>query len=205
MSNSLKTSGLPLHELTLKEGAVAILLRNLDQEHGLCNGTRIIITALHNHIIQGVIITGEFAGQKIMIPRITLQPSDTRFPLTLRRRQFPISLAFAMTINKAQGQSFDRVGLYLPQPVFAHGQLYVAYSRCGYPPTSTHGVRIIAPNILGIQGHFSGEKHKGKTFTKNIVYKEMLDIVQKPTTTSTLQATPAATPQLTTSQTPEPI
>jgi hypothetical protein len=164
--NSLNTSGLPLHELTLKEGAVAILLRNLDQEHGLCNGTRIIITALHNHIIQGVIITGEFAGQRVMIPRITLQPSDTRFPLTLRRRQFPISLAFAMTINKAQGQSFDRVGLYLPQPVFAHGQLYVAYSRCGYPPTSTHGVRIIAPNILGIQGHFSGEDTKEKYLQK---------------------------------------
>ena len=34
-----------------------------------------------------------------------------------------------MTINKAQGQTFERVGIYLPTPVFMHGQSYVAFSR----------------------------------------------------------------------------
>jgi ATP-dependent DNA helicase PIF1 len=43
-------------------------------------------------------------------------------PFKFKRKQFPIRLSFAMTINKAQG--------HLPEPVFSHGQLYMALSRC---------------------------------------------------------------------------
>ncbi len=45
------------------------------------------------------------------------------------RNQFPLIPAFAMTINKSQGQSFKNVGISLANPVFSHGQLYVALSR----------------------------------------------------------------------------
>ena len=64
------------------------------------------------------------------IPRIPLCPSeDDVLPFTFKRKQFPIRLSFAMTIKKAQGQTIPTVSVYLPQPIFSHGQLYVALSR----------------------------------------------------------------------------
>ena len=51
----------------------------------------------------------------------------------MKRRQFPIGLGFAMTINEAQGQSINNLGVYLPQPVFSHGKFYVALSRASQP------------------------------------------------------------------------
>lgn len=75
------------------------------------------------------IISGINIGKKVLLSRIDLIPSDTVLPFSFKRRQFPIRLAFCMTINKAQGQTLDHVGIYLSDPVFSHGQLYVALSR----------------------------------------------------------------------------
>ena len=48
--NSLNLSGLPLHDIKLKVGAAVMLLRNLDPHSSLCNGTRLIITAIHANL-----------------------------------------------------------------------------------------------------------------------------------------------------------
>ncbi|XP_019179623.1 PREDICTED: uncharacterized protein LOC109174850 [Ipomoea nil] len=136
--NSLRCSGVPNHSLTLKVGTPVMLLRNIDHSLGLCNGTRLIVTQLGNHVIEAKIISGNNAGTKVLIPRLSLTPSDPRLPFKFQRKQFPLMLSYAMTINKSQGQTLSHVGLLLKKPVFNHGQLYVAISRVNNPNGLKH-------------------------------------------------------------------
>ena len=88
-----------------------MLIRNLSINDGLCNGTGLKITKLFEYNIEAEIITGENIAKKVFIPRITLNTGESSsLPFILYRKQFPITLAFCMTINKSQGQSFDYVG-----------------------------------------------------------------------------------------------
>ena len=91
-----------------------------------------------------------------------VSPSEGLFPFQLQRRQFPVRPAFAVTANKAQGQTLDAVGIHLGKDFFSHGQLYVSMSRVGDPGKLTLMSR-----------HRKFPCHAG-SYTDNVVYHEVL-------------------------------
>ncbi|XP_076948110.1 uncharacterized protein LOC143620292 [Bidens hawaiensis] len=116
--NGLKMLGMPNHRLVLKDGVPIMLLRNINHKKGLCNGMRLQVVSLGRCVIEAKVVSGTNIGYRTLISRISLTPTDKKLPFKLKRRQFPICLCFAMTINKSQGQSLSRVGLYLKIPYF---------------------------------------------------------------------------------------
>ena len=111
--NSLDISGVPPHILSLKVGAPIILLRNINPPR-MCNGTRLAVKKLMPNLIEATILNGKSRGEDVLIPRINIIPTD--MPFEFKRLQFPVRLAFSMTINKAQGQSLQVCRLNLKNP-----------------------------------------------------------------------------------------
>ena len=136
-----------------------MLLRNLQAgpNISLRNGTRMIVIQMMERALEVEVAVGINRGLRLFLPRVPQYDKSGDYPFTLVRRQFPVRLAFSVTINKGQGQENERVGIDLPAPVFAHGQLYTGMSR------GKRGSMVklrIADNELGL--------------TENIVYTELL-------------------------------
>jgi len=141
-------------------------MRNINSNLGLCNGVRAVVVRITTRVLDVLIISGKCAGERFYLPRIPMSSEANALPFRLVRRQFPVKLAWGMSINKAQGQSLVRVGVLLEEAVFAHGQLYVALSRAG----SFDAVRVVVRDTAK-QGY-----RDGTTRTANIVYRELLSM-----------------------------
>ena len=154
----LTPPGMPPHALTMKVNGIYMLLRNMNVEAGQCNGSRFIVRNILPHSLHCELIQDDptLPVSSFILPRITSTPPK-HYPFQFSRRQFPIRPAFAMTINKSQGGTFQRIGLDLTSPVFSHGQLYVALSRVPNPAAIT---------VLTLNG---------ETYTKNVVFPGIFD------------------------------
>ena len=160
--NTLDLPGMAPHCLRLKKGMLVMLMRNLNPADGHCNGVKYIVNNLLDRVIEVTAVSGSKPGSKLFVPRIIMDNNDSTLPFSIRRRQYPLKPAFAMTANKSQGQTLSRVGIYLGQDFFSHGQLYVALSRCG----DRSGIKILSR--VGKKEGFEG------TVMRNCVFKEVL-------------------------------
>ena len=156
--NTQNPNGFPKHQLNLKPGMPMMILRNISPKEGLCNGTKVIF----DRCISNKLLVCRLMGtdKEVLIPRIKFITQPGSFPFEWSRRQFPVRTAFATTINKSQGQTLKRVGVWLRSPVFSHGQLYVASSRTGNPNSLLFAIKK--------QPQYSWMK------TENPVYREVL-------------------------------
>ncbi len=99
---------------------------------------------------------GKYKGNLHYIQRNLLTLTDLGIPIDLKRIQFPRRSAFAMTVNKSQGCTFNYVGIYLNDPLFSHGQLFVAMSK-----------------VSSLNNLFIATSAKVEGTTRNLVYKEI--------------------------------
>ena len=147
--NKMELPGMPPHRLVLKKGACIILIRNLNMQERHCDGTRYIILDLTPNVIRASRLDGG-ANAEIFIPRIPIVSNESDFVCQLKRIQFPVLLAYYLTLNQAQGQTLMHAGMHLERSVFSHGHFYVGTSRCGDPDEVT---------IYADQTGFENQKH----------------------------------------------
>jgi ATP-dependent DNA helicase PIF1 len=113
--------------ISLKVGAQVMLKWNVDTEGGLANGSRGVITGIFE---DGVRVMWAIGKETLVTPETWEKQDEDALAL---RTQFPLVLAWAMTIHKSQGCTLDKVVCDIGKEIFSAGQVYVALSRVRSP------------------------------------------------------------------------
>lgn len=154
---SVDMPGLPPSDLKLFPGAIVALHRNIDTSRHLTNGAKLLVVEVSTfRLTVKVVATGLICD----LPRMKL-PAAAANGIEFSRTQFPVRHAYAITANRAQGQTFDGpVVVDCRSPSFSHGQLYVALSR----------VRDVSClQVVGL------ERTPDGYFTRSVVFQPLLE------------------------------
>ena len=146
---------------------VCFLTRNYDVAVGHTNNTKIRILSIDARR-KFIVFLNLSTGKRDVLPRIRFEldvknKKRSTISFRLQRLQFPIRLAYAMSINKSQGQTLTRVAVDLREPYFSHGQLYVALGRVRH----RHGALV-----LTTPAHYSDTAKVH--YTMNVVHRGLL-------------------------------
>nr|GEX34096.1 hypothetical protein [Tanacetum cinerariifolium] len=153
----LKFSGVPNHGLALKVGVLIMLLRNIDQANGLCNGTRLQVLRLTGTSIQAKIINGTHFEKEVIILRLRITPSDKRLPIDeisavngVHRAHMPNGTIWVK--GMVSPDTFDAAlyTLYENPPIISGSvSLDAGFNRClGLP-----GAAFVSFSITALNGH----------------------------------------------------
>ena len=156
--HSLKSPGLPDHNLKLKLNCLCLVMRNISVQDRVMNNTKVILREVGRKYITVETLSER---RQVLLPRIVFRFTLPRSGVTVERRQFPLRPCYAIMVNKAQGQTLRRICYDVREHPFAHGQLYVGTSRVR---NQRDILMLTRPSHL----------HDGKALTKNVVYPELL-------------------------------
>ena len=108
-----------------------MIIKNYNPATGACNGTLCELLEFSRHLCQVKIQSGIHTGRVVMLPRCSCHVSreNSGLPFEFTRIQFPLILAYSVSVHKSQGQSLSKIGIVIDQESFAHGQVYTALSR----------------------------------------------------------------------------
>jgi ATP-dependent DNA helicase PIF1 len=165
---SISSSDMPDHSLTLIVGMPVMCMYNLDVPNGICNGTVMIVERLES-VVAWCRINTRYGQRLVPIVPMKFVYSSNGFKFT--RTQMPLRRAFCVTNNRSQGGTYDVVGYHALRPIWAHGMLYTAATR----PTSAGGFSILCPPQLTY--YHSG---RGEMFatTRNVVHPRVSGLTE---------------------------
>lgn len=161
--NQVEHSGVPSHEISLKERVVVMLCRNLSIDDCLTNGTKVVVVAIQPYTLQVQTLDH---GKRFWLPRIAFN-FVTDQGVAVKRVQFPVRLCFCLTVHRAQGQTLDKTCFDLTRHPFAHGHLYVGLSRV----RKSDDIIILTTS--------DRIDHDGFAKVHNVVFKSLLPGVEK--------------------------
>jgi hypothetical protein len=175
LAEDIDQSDIPPHKLTLKIGQLCMIMRNFSITQKLQNNSLVRIHDLSPHcayvqLLSDIGKVGIDSATIHVLPKINFSIFSGKKGFKVIRRQIPLRPAYARTFHRSQSETLDLAGICLNEPVFTHGLMYMAFSRCRL---SSDILCYVTDDMHKFSYNFQGKTHKIYNMI-NVVYKELL-------------------------------